>query len=97
MHKDGSILLLNEARDTAMVEHRAEPEAWDTCGAVLDVLNIAGLHFELLEVLIIEFLSSGVELSKSFLSGKLCSCQNLLSLFVYFAVQSIVFEFKSSI
>jgi hypothetical protein len=62
----------------------------------LDLLNIAGLHFELLEVLIIELLSSVGVLSKSVLSGKLCSCQDLLSLLVDLAVQSIVLEFKSS-
>ena len=40
MHKDGSILFLDESSNTAMIEHGSEPETWDTSGAILDILNI---------------------------------------------------------
>jgi hypothetical protein len=60
IHEDWAILLLDETSDASVVNHGAHPEAWDTSGTVLDVLNIASIDLELLVILIIKFLCAGL-------------------------------------
>jgi hypothetical protein len=86
VHEDGTILLLNESRDTTVVDHGSHPEAWDAIRAVLDILDIASLHFQVLVVFIIKFLSASGIGSKSFLLGSLGSRQELLTLLVNFTI-----------
>jgi hypothetical protein len=65
MHQDGTVLLLDQAGDSAVVDHRAQPEPWHSERGVLDVLDITAIDFHLLVILIIEFIGAGVELGKN--------------------------------
>lgn len=97
VQQDWSILLLDQTRDTAMIEHRAHPEAWHTEGTVLDFLHITRDGLQLLVVLIVEFLSAGLIGLDEFLLRGLGPSENLVTLNVDFLVELVVLELKCTV
>jgi len=97
MHEDGPILLLDKASNAAMVEHGAHPEPWNSEGRVLDILNIASIHLNLLVILVVEDLGAGVILSEEVSRGLLLSGKDEVSLLIYLLVESVVLELELSV
>ena len=80
-----------------MIKHSSHPEAWDTEGAILNFLDITRDWLKLLEVLVIELLSTClIDLEEVLLWG-FGTSEDLVTLHVHFLVESIVFEFKSTV
>lgn len=80
-----------------MIEHCAHPEAWDTEWAILDFLDVARDGLQLLEVFVIEFLSTGLIDLKELLLWCLSTCEDFVSLYVDLLVEFVILELKSTV
>lgn len=97
VHEDWAILLLDEAGDATVVKHGADPEPRNSEGSVLNVLNIDWVYFNLLVVLVVENLSTGLKLSDEIGSGLLLTGDEVLTLLINLLVQAVVLKLKITI
>jgi hypothetical protein len=97
VHEDGAILLLDKTCNTTVVEHGAHPEPWHSEGCVLNILNIASVHLNLLVIFVVKNLGTGIILSKDVSRGLLFSSEDEVSLLIYFLVKSVVLELELTI
>jgi hypothetical protein len=97
MQQNWTILLLNEASNTAMVEHGTHPESWHTKRAVLDLFHIAGYRLQLLVVFVIKFLGTSLINLEQLLLRGLGTSEDLIALSIDLFVEFVILELKCTV